>query len=88
VPPTAYTPETADALWATKAEHLQRKRHTAEDAHALVSLLGRILVIVPMERPPASELLHGPYLVCEDLTTTNDLPVENPPPMGYAIVVG
>ncbi|KAJ7814078.1 kinase-like domain-containing protein [Mycena leptocephala] len=34
---------------------------TAEDARGLVTLLRRMLVIDPMERPPALELLQDPY---------------------------
>ncbi|KAJ7849274.1 hypothetical protein B0H13DRAFT_2402971 [Mycena leptocephala] len=61
VRPRAYTPEAADTLWATRAEHLQRGGQTAEDARGLVTLLRRMLVIDPMERPPALELLQDPY---------------------------
>ncbi|KAJ7503512.1 kinase-like domain-containing protein [Mycena galericulata] len=63
VKPRAYTPEGADALWATRAERIQRKGQTVEDACGLVALLRRMLVVDPMERPPASELLHDPYFV-------------------------
>ncbi|KAJ6616054.1 kinase-like domain-containing protein [Mycena sp. CBHHK59/15] len=92
VRPRAYTPEAADALWATRAEHLQRGGQTAEDARGLVTLLRRMLVLDPMERPPASELLQDPYVVGRDLTTRPSdhapLPVEHPSPLGRAIVVG
>ncbi|KAJ6476187.1 kinase-like domain-containing protein [Mycena sanguinolenta] len=63
VPPRAYTPQAADALWATTMEHLQRGGQTAEDARGLVALLRRMLVIDPKERPSAAELLWDPYLV-------------------------
>ncbi|KAJ7199166.1 kinase-like domain-containing protein [Mycena pura] len=60
--PKAYTPEASAALWAARVEHLQRGgRHSAEDAHALVKLLRRMLVVDPMERPSASALLQDPY---------------------------
>ncbi|KAF7350342.1 Protein kinase domain-containing protein [Mycena venus] len=58
---------------------------TAEDARGLVTLLRRMLVIDPMERAPASELLQDPYLVGRDLTTKPSdhvpLPVEHPSPL-------
>ncbi|KAJ6569261.1 kinase-like domain-containing protein, partial [Mycena capillaripes] len=60
--PGKVRPKPADALWAARAEHLQRGGQTAEDARGLVALLRRMLVIDPMERPPASELLQDPYL--------------------------
>ncbi|KAJ7237295.1 kinase-like domain-containing protein [Mycena haematopus] len=69
--PRAYTPEVADALWAKREERLQRRGHTAEDARGLVALLRRMLVIDPMQRPSASELLQDPYL---DLNTTPIIP--------------
>ncbi|KAF7351540.1 Protein kinase domain-containing protein [Mycena sanguinolenta] len=62
-PKVFYTPEAADALWATTLLHLQRWGQTAEDAQGLVALLRRMLVIDPMERPTASELLKDPYLI-------------------------
>ncbi|KAJ6459020.1 kinase-like domain-containing protein [Mycena sanguinolenta] len=63
VQPRAHTPEVADAAWAMTTLHLQRWGQTAEDACGLVALLRRMLVLDPMERPSAAELLQDPYFV-------------------------
>ncbi|KAJ6496034.1 kinase-like domain-containing protein [Mycena sanguinolenta] len=57
---TAYTPEVADALWAKTQQQLQSAGQTAEDAQGLVALLRRMLVMDPMKRPSAAELLQDP----------------------------
>jgi serine/threonine protein kinase len=86
VPRTAHAPKAADALWAKTTERLQIKGQTAEDAHGLVKLLRRMLVIDPMERPTASALLQDPYF---DLTTSEraPLPVEHPSPVGPTVAM-
>ncbi|KAJ6591930.1 hypothetical protein B0H10DRAFT_1960669 [Mycena sp. CBHHK59/15] len=40
--PRAYTPEAADALWATRAEYLRRGGQTAEDARGSDGASARI----------------------------------------------
>ncbi|KAJ7285345.1 kinase-like domain-containing protein [Mycena rebaudengoi] len=74
----------ADALWAKTTEYLQSKGQTPEDARGLVKLLRRMVVIDPMERPSASELLQDPYF---DLATNDQAPLPAEyPPLGTAIV--
>ncbi|KAJ6459021.1 kinase-like domain-containing protein [Mycena sanguinolenta] len=64
----AYTPEMAGAFWDTRAGCIsQRAGHfgcevqAAKDAHELVALLRRMVVMDPKKRPLASELLQDPY---------------------------
>ncbi|KAF7357206.1 Protein kinase domain-containing protein [Mycena sanguinolenta] len=63
IPPRAYTPQDADALWTKTMEYIQRWGQTAEDARRLVASLRRMLVMDPMGRPSAAELLRDPYFV-------------------------
>ncbi|KAJ6499537.1 kinase-like domain-containing protein [Mycena vitilis] len=73
VQPRVYNREAADALWLTRAEHLQRGGQTADDTRRLVALLRRMLVLDPTQRPPALKLLQDPYFIGGDWPTT---PVE------------
>ncbi|KAJ6508579.1 kinase-like domain-containing protein [Mycena sanguinolenta] len=75
ISPRAYTPQAADALWATTMECLQRGGQTTEDAHGLVALLRRMLVIDPKERPSAAELLLDPYFVDTTKLPDEDVPL-------------
>ncbi|KAJ6477785.1 kinase-like domain-containing protein [Mycena sanguinolenta] len=67
-PEVSYTPEDAEALWGKTLKYLQERGQAAEDAHGLVALLRRMLVIDPMHRPSAAELLQDPYIVGTALT--------------------
>ncbi|KAJ6484364.1 kinase-like domain-containing protein [Mycena vitilis] len=69
VPPRNFTPEAADAFWA-KTEYPKRGGQTTEEIRGLVALLRRMLVLDPMQRPSALNLLQDPYFISGDLPTT------------------
>ncbi|KAJ7627554.1 kinase-like domain-containing protein [Mycena polygramma] len=75
----AYTREGADALWVTKAdEYLKRARQTTEQIRGFVALLRRMLVLDPMQRPSALELLQDPYFELGREGPTTTTPSEGP----------
>ncbi|KAJ7139416.1 kinase-like domain-containing protein [Mycena epipterygia] len=60
VPPRSYTSELAEELWAIRAERLVKAGQ--KDARGLLGLLRRMLIIDPVGRGTATELLQDPYL--------------------------